>query len=468
MQETKKDEMSLKETFATLFKASKAFWLINMVNFGDGIAYFGILTLLTLFLGSDVGMSDKMTGISVSAFTGLVTLFMFGGGFISDKLGVRKAISLSLLMLLIGRALTTMSPLTGGLAYYCAWAGLFFMAAGSGVLQPALYAGIKEYTDERTATIGYGVLYAIMNLGIVAENFISPFVRKDGVFLNTPLGTIIGLGWGIDGVFWLCAALTGFMFLLHIGLFTEKVEATHRLVVDVPHTGPKLSLKQKLAELPFLDPRFMFFIFILLPVRTLFAHQFLTMPDYIMRAYPEAVGAKFEWINGLNPLIIVIFVPLIAALTRKANIVTMMIIGTALSAVTTFILVPGPSLNALILYVLLFSLGEAVWSSRFLEYVADLAPAGKVGAYMGLAGIPWFLAKFTTGLYSGFMLERFVPKTGFQDTSTLWLIYALFACISPLGLILGKRWIELKHVPKNEEKRAALEKPENGTAAETA
>jgi POT family proton-dependent oligopeptide transporter len=119
----------------------------------------------------------------------------------------------------------------------------------------------------------------------------------------------------------------------------------------------------------------------------------------------------------------------------------MMIVGTILSAATTFVLVPGPSLSVLLIYVILFSLGEAIWSSRFLEYVAKLAPAGKVGAYMGLAGIPWFLAKFTTGLYSGSLLERYVPVSGPQDTTTLWLIYALIACVSPAGLIMARRWL---------------------------
>ena len=163
-----------------------------------------------------------------------------------------------------------------------------------------------------------------------------------------------------------------------------------------------------------------------------------------MRCYPPEVGAKYEWISGLNPFIIVIFVPLIAAMTRKAKVVDMMLVGTSISALTTFILVPGPDINALIIYVILFSLGEAVWSSRFLEYVADLAPAGKVGAYMGLAGIPWFLAKFTTGLYSGRMLEHFIPKGGPHDSSTLWLIYAIIVCVSPLGLLLVRRWISKK------------------------
>jgi len=101
----------------------------------------------------------------------------------------------------------------------------------------------------------------------------------------------------------------------------------------------------------------------------------------------------------------------------------------------------------LILYVVLFSLGEAVWSSRFLEYVADIAPAGKVGAYMGIAGVPWFLAKTVTGFYSGSMLERFCPEGGPFDTGTMWLVYGIIACISPIGLVAARKWIA-KGVPE--------------------
>jgi MFS family permease len=186
----------------------------------------------------------------------------------------------------------------------------------------------------------------------------------------------------------------------------------------------------------------MFFIFILVPVRTMFAHDFLTIPDYIFRAYPPEVGAKYEWLTGINPLIIVLFVPTIAALTRKAKIINMMIIGTSVTATIGFLLTPGPRLWALLTYMVVFSFGEAIWSSRFLEYVAQLAPPGKVGAYMGLGNLPWFLAKFTTGFYSGYMLEHFVPRNGVQNSGTLWLIYASIACTSPIGLILAKRWLE--------------------------
>ena len=681
-EEEPQQDLTLKENIRILFKASKGFWLVNMVNFGDGIAYFGILTLLTRFLGTGLGMSDQLTGISVSAYTGLVTLFMFGGGFVSDKLGVRRALTWSLLVIGIGRILLTgsptgiemdgASPLTSGeiknraslivkitdasdplskyiarrlspettayieqyhrslpssddlnsalsvelnqllrgeslydsarfthielspytmrlleapdidkavlnaallndafpaylvpaeakieitdyrrlavrlldnsnpLSLYLraqlspstdalldeyseslassdtlaatlaselnriiegpcifgehrffgvelsakavkmlvkdpqgkglfrlnklllkeaysyeiarsrfgvekaiAWFGLLLMALGTGVMQPALYAGIKEYTDPRTATIGYGMLYSIMNLGIVAETFISPFIRSDAVFLNLNFTQIIGLGWGIDGVYWMCASITGLMLLIHLSFFTRKVELTDRTVIeDEKADKPKLTLKERLKELPFLDPQFICFIFILLPVRTIFAHDFLTMPDYVFRCFPESVSAKYEWIHGMNPLIIVIFVPTIAAFTRKAKIINMMIIGTIITALIPFILIPGPHLWTLLTYVAIYSLGEAVWSSRFLEYVANLAPAGQVGAYMGLAGIPWFLAKFTTGLYSGSMLARFIPEYGVHDSGTLWGIYACVALISPIGLIAARKWLD--------------------------
>ena len=440
------EDLSLGESLKLLIKASKGFWLVNQVNFGDGIAYFGILTLLTRFLGTRLEMSDALTGVSVSMYTGLVTLFMFGGGFVSDRLGVRRAITWSLVVIGVGRIFLAGAPfgIDIGISHSMAWVGLFAMALGTGVLQPALYAGIKEYSDPRTATIGFGLLYSIMNLGIVAETFVSPFIRSDATFLNLGFAEIVGLGWGIDGVYWVVVFITAVMLLIHITLFTRKVELTDRYVKaeDEEKTPQNLSFIERMKELPFLDAHFMFFIFILLPVRTIFAHDFLTMPDYIFREFPAEVSAKFEWIHGLNPLIIVIFVPLIAALTRKKKIINMMIIGTFITATIPFILVPGPRLWALLTYVVIYSFGEAVWSSRFLEYVADLAPAGRVGAYMGLAGIPWFMAKFTTGFYSGFMLEKFVPEFGVHDSGTLWMIYGCFALISPVALILSKRWIE--------------------------
>lgn len=453
---SKSDDISLWESIKLLLMASRAFWIVNLVSFGDGIAYFGVLTLLTRYLGTDLAMGAAQAGLAVSLFTGLVTLAVAGGGWVADKLGVRRALLASLGVILVGRVLLAFCPHLGigSFASVSAVLALIVMALGYGVLEPSMYSGVKEYTDPRTAAISFSLLYAIMNLGIVASNFISPYLRTDSSFIQLGSFSIKGLGLGIEGVYWACAIITLVMFLGVWCFLTKKVDEHDRYnppsaegekaaqQASEQEEEPASGWERLVKHLgPLADKRFLFFIFMLLPVRTLFAHQWLTIPDYVFRCYPAEVADKFEWLTGLNPLVICVFVPLFAALTHKVKVIDMMLIGTFVSAATTFLLVPGPNLTRLVLYVIIFSLGEALWSSRFLEYVAALAPSGKVGAYMGLAGIPWFLAKFTTGLYSGTVLDIFVPAQGVQHSGQMWFIYALVAMISPLALLLGRNWL---------------------------
>lgn len=441
---------TLRQSLGILLKASRGFWLVNWVNFGDGIAYFGLLALMTLFLEDRVKMSAHGSTVAVSVFTGLVTLFMvLGAGALSDRLGSRRALSVSMAIVLAGRVLLVLAPNAGAAALVTAvaWASIVCMGFGEGVIQPAMYAGVKEYTDARTATLGYAFLYSIMNLGIVAGEAISPLVREtwakrfEGAE-GAPKPTA-----GITGAFWFFIGVSALVLLVNLLLFTRKVELRDRVKPPEapPEEGPK-TLGEKLKALPITDVRFVFFIFVLLPVRTLFAHQWLTMPHYVTRCFPAEVGARWEWVNGLNPLIIVVAVPVLAALTRTRRVIDMMIAGTLVSAGATVLLMTRPSLGLLLGYVVLFSLGEALWSSRFLEYVADLAPAHRVGIYMGIAGLPWFVAKTITGFYAGALLDRFVPEHGAQTPHMLWMIHGAVGLLSPIGLLVARRWL-LTHAP---------------------
>ena len=101
----------------------------------------------------------------------------------------------------------------------------------------------------------------------------------------------------------------------------------------------------------------------------------------------------------------------------------------------------GPKFPFLMTYYLLFSLGEAMWQPRFLQFAAELAPKGRTGAYIAYANIPWFTVKAVAGLYTGRMMATYCPADGPMRTETMWLIYALIAMISPVGLILARRWV---------------------------
>jgi dipeptide/tripeptide permease len=484
-------------SFADLRRLPRAFWFVIGAFVFESMAYFGVLTLMVPYLSGGLGWGDKWASVTVSIFTGLVTLFMLGIGSWAEKLGLRRALLFALLISTVGRALYSYAAGIGPgwIVPVVVIGSLLIVAIGSSILTPVAYSGIKQYTDARTNSMGYGMIYALMNLGIVVIGGLSSWIRPAVQSLkDAPPSAAAGdsgLAWlarfsssGVGAVNWVCMGITLLTFAGFLLLMTKRVEAqkVRPDAADLPPAGPRLTLGARLkvffTEGPFSNARFIFFIFMLLPVRTLFAHQWLTMPEYILRAYPSTVAGYTPWVgqfahwlhgsvpfvagpfvwladrkvadlmewlvNWINPAIIFFVVPVFTALTQRHNVYRMMVIGSLVSAVPTFLLCWGPDLNLLVIYFVIFSLGEALWSARFLQYAAELAPPGRVAQYMGLAQIPWLLAKATTGFYSGWLLGKFCPAgtpVASLHTGRLWFIYGCIAMLSPIGLWLARKWV---------------------------
>jgi proton-dependent oligopeptide transporter, POT family len=431
------------EAFRALRHAPRALWLVIFAFSFDAMAYFGILPLMKAYVGEDVGIPPAHASVWVSVFTGALTLVMlFVGRPAEEKLGIRRGILLALVLVVVGRGLYGSAPFLGGAAMLAV--SLAVVALGEGVLQPVAYAGIKRYTDVKSGAMGYAMLYALFNLGAASVGPISATVRTTFDAKREAGETALS---GFNAVNWVCFGITVATLVVFALSMTRKVEAN---VVRGSASDDGAVKAAGPTKSPFRDARFLFFIFMLLPVRTLFAHQWLTMPEYVLRAYPESIADRMEWlVDSVNPMVIFLGVPTLTAITRRFHVLTMMIVGSAVSALATFLLVPGPDATRLVAYFVVFSIGEALWSSRFLEYAAELAPEGRVAQYMGVANLPWFVAKTTTGFYSGVVLERFVPKEGPTDSGTMWLLYGIIALASPVGLILARRWVLTGMKPKD-------------------
>ena len=449
-------------SYLDLLTLPRAFWYIILAFVLESAAYFGVLTLMTSYLNRDLAWSEAHATIAVSIFTMLVTLCMLGIGSWAERFGLRHAIAVALLISTGGRILYCLAAnysARPALATAVVLISLLLVACGSGILQPLCYSGVKQYTNEKTSSMGYAFIYAIMNLSIVGIGALSAWVRP-GVekLLSVPSGSRSGplaflasfSSSGFNAVNWLCVAITALTLVLFLTLMTKRAEA-EKLRPDIAdpataHALLSIRFRRYFTEGPFSNARFIFFIFMLLPVRTLFAHQWLTMPEYILRAYPGGVADRMEWlVNWINPLIIFFGVPIITALTRGANVYRLMVLGSLVSAAPTFLLCFGANLSTLLIYFVLFSIGEAIWSARFLEFASELAPPGRVSQYMGLANIPWLLAKGTTGFYAGYLLAHYVPKdlppVQQTHTGTLWFIYGCIAMLSPIGLWLAHGWV---------------------------
>ena len=443
--------------FSDLLKLPRAFWIINLTYALDGFAYFGVLVLLPPFLTRGLGISDTLATNLTGAFAMLVTLFQFGFGSYSERFGVRRALTWSFVILAAGRLLLVAAGKSGGGAtgLIIVIAALLVMSIGEGVIQTANYSGLKQYTDERTGALGFGLNYALYNAGIMIAGFASSWIRVgvdeliEGKPGDAALGPLVRTGSGMSAVFLVCGLVTLVSVAVCWLWFSRRAEAEklrpedETRIVASRAAEKKLSLRERFRQSPFADARFTFFVFMLFPARTMFAHQIHTLGLYILRAYPKDVGDRMEWFNNVaNPLVVFVSVPIIAALTRGTSMVRLMLVGTLVTALPTFLLVLPERWEILLAYVTIFSLGEALWQPRFYQFAADLAPEGKMGAYMAAANLPWLLAKWTTGWYAGAMLGVFCPETGSRRPGVMWAIYGAFALVSPLGLLVARRWLE--------------------------
>lgn len=398
-----------------------------------------MLPFLVPFM-SEQGLTDRQAGYAVSFYTGVVTFAMLFGGRLSDRLGVRRSLALAMLLSGLGRGLFAAAPSVGPALMML---GLLIAAAGAAICQPALYSGVKAFCHPRATSLGYSLLYSTLSLGIGMGSLISPFLRTDSVVWGVP-----GLNWGFAGVMWTATLVTGLALLIQAMALWRSPSLSSPVLSERDQDQAVSS-----GTVAF-DARFLYFICILIPVRTLFAHQFLTLSTYVLRVYPRSVSDHLEWYtNLLNTPIVLVLVPMFTLFTRRVRVVDVMIAGTMVTCLSTFVLVWPPEAGHLIAYIVLFSIGEAMWGSRFLEHVAELAPTDRLGQYMGIAGLPWFFAKFTTGFYSGAMLDRYVPANGARDAATMWLLYGAFALLSPLGLLLARRWL-LRSTSENALKQA--------------
>lgn len=508
------------QPFIDLVHAPRALWGVNLGQFLEGIAYWGILAYLTMyfsdFVFQGVQNPNDYAAKMVMVLTAGITFSMFFLGSVVDKKGIRFAFISSFALLIVGRIIIAAAPTLFGLRPDGLWSplhlvtmgGILFVVLGYGMFQPSAYAAVKHLTTPKTAAIGFAMIYAVMNLGGWLPSF--SFLLRDDDFL----------GLGFAGVYWVYAIVTIIALVVVIVILSRKTveegiaaakeetkkiheetankskkdttspdneEGNGRSGVNVPlhlwgfaiaiiaavffgfsgvwsYLGAGVlallwvalllvpKLRQIVANHPLTNGKFFFFIFALIPVQTLFTYNWLVLPPYINRTYEGWIGEYFEVFSNANPALIFILAPVVAALSQKANVYRMMVIGTLVMAAPAFLLVIGPYPWTLGSYIVLMTIGEAMWQPRFLQYAAEIAPKGRTGQYMGVAQFPWFLTKVLVPLiYSGKMMDLYCPADGPKNTEFMWLVFACIAMCSTVMLLLAKGWLGKDFKTKSED-----------------
>jgi proton-dependent oligopeptide transporter, POT family len=453
----KKSAMDVMKQYFLDFKVLKdcprEYWTIQVINLFDAFAYFAFLNIAVVFLSENIGFSDTSAGYVFAVFTTTVTLMLFFSGFITDSLGIKKALYVAMALLLISRGGIAICGFFPNIPYRTTiiWPLFFLLAPGTAMVQTVFQAAIRRYTSNRARSAGFSMWYLIMNIGAALGGFAIDFVRLTLKMDNT---WIVNIGVGAAVI---CTIMTLLFIRNELQVYgagetpapeTEKSERKYPWVI----------LREVISESAFW--RFIVLVSCLIGVRAVFLYMALLSPKYWLRVIgPEAPMGKFQ---AVNPILIVVGLILFIPIANKFNIFKMLVIGGVISSISLFALVLpwqwfgldiGFSYTTMtMIQLIVLSIGEIIWSPKLQEYTAAVAPKGQEGSYLGMSLLPYFVAKTFITLLSGHMLLKFCPEgirpsieagtlTFWQSPEAMWFILGLFALLGLVIAMLFKGWL---------------------------
>lgn len=487
--------------YATGLKASpREIWFVSISQITEFTAYSVMLMTLTLWLSSDIGLSDVAAGNYMGTWNFSYTILIIGVGSLVDAVGVKKVLVIGTVLAIISRFFLFVSTNL----WVATILGFVPQAVSIAFLSPVISVALKRYTKSDTSALGFAMFYTLMNVGFALGGLIFDWIRQIfgeyGSVMLPLLGEISTYRFILFTSFLI--SFPGMLFILimrdnidlkddgvlEIGAKKEKKEGNVAVSIFKSIKGSfadAAKIFTNVARQPAFW-KFMALLAILLGVNYVFYHFHYTFPKYGIRVLGE--GAKIGNVYGvLNPVIIVFFVPLIAWLTRKWSSYKMITIGSIISAASVFFVVlpdkfyapiadsiagrliwqewlevpDGTDIStiavylALCLFVVFFTIGEAIWSPRLMEYTAKIAPKGQEGSYLSLSLLPKFISQPLVGFMSGKLLavyapaEEIVNEAGVKSLQVgdisqhhmIWIWVGAVAIISPLGMIVFGKFL---------------------------
>jgi MFS family permease len=448
--------------FGVLRETGLEYWGIQIVNFLDCTFYFAMLTIATLFLSTDLGVNDVHAGYIVGLFTSVVTIMLTFSGVMTDWLGIRKSLRISVGSMLVLRVAMVFVGLTPSLPNrgWIATGLLVLMAPFTAGIQTVFQASTQRYTTKKSRSAGFNLWYLFMNVGAAAGGAAVDIVR-----LKLRVGNVHIFTLGVATAV-LCLICGEFMVRKEQQLRGPD-EAPEPVAEKKEKKSPWQIFREVVTERAFF--RLLVLIALILGVRAVYTYLYLLMPKYWERTIgPDAAIGVLNMINPIGIVIgLIVFIPF----ANKFKVFDMLVYGAMVSAFSLFPMalpwqvyggdiVRSHYLMA-ILCMIIVTVGEVLWSPKLYEYTAAIAPKGQEGTYLGLSMIPWFLAKTLVSAFSGHMLTRWSPEKFavngvevplqqamvqnqvpyWQSPAAMWLILGAYAMVGCIGALFLRGWL---------------------------
>ncbi len=431
-------------------------WIAYAVKVLESLAYFSSVLVLMIFLTQDMGLTDTMAGTIFGLWSASMSFFMLFVGFIADSLGIKKALIVGLLIALVGRLAITFTTNP-----WFVYPGLFVLSVGFAYMIPLIAAAVKLFSTKKAQSYAFSWYYVVMNVG----SFIAG-ISLDG--LRSTFTEPIAFGFlGMDlvirpiQIIFAVAVVATFVSLALVIFLVrnrippeelasdendeesrKKAEAQDKAQQESQHKTALDVMKEVVKERTFWI--FITFIFLLVLVKMIFQYNHSLYPLYMERiGFSEWTGKLYS----INPLIIIFLVPVMTALTRQMKAYNVIMLGSFVSAGSVFFMGVGESIMMIVMFQVVLSIGEALYSPRIYDYTANVAPPGKESSYMAYSKAPMFFAKVAAGPITGILLANMCAEgstIGERNTELMWIIVGISTMVSPIMLLLGRRWLDVE------------------------
>jgi len=405
----------------------RGFWFVFWGELAERSSYYGMRTLLALYLVDVIGFQKHSGAFIVHMFIATCYLLPLAGGFIADRyLGRYKTIVYFSLPYILGHVLLGWPTHIPAMIYFA----LFLLAAGSGTIKPStsplmglIYekSGKKDLLPE-----AFSYFYLAINLGSLFSTFALPKVRDH--FMPATGWTPASLSIGYQ------VALAFPTLLMVVALFIFAIGKRYYPKENVG-AHPKKTPEQRKAERATLARIAGIFLIIIFwwfvydqyaDVWIYFAKDHMNL-----RVWPLDVSLTADQVQFVNPLFILLFTPIFnwqwnwLAKRRggvQVPITQRMLFGFILTLVATLILTgiafaaqagATPSIWWQILAFAVLTYAELCVSMLGLAFAYEQALPGTKSMVTAVFFLTIFAGDFLGGVYGNMYDHGLSPLTFF-------------------------------------------------------
>jgi dipeptide/tripeptide permease len=387
----------------------RTFWVSNTLELFERWAWYGVFMLLANYLtgSSEAGgleFTQAQKGMLMGVGTGILYFLPVLTGAIADRYGYKRMLLVSFLIYI--SALVILPQVK---SYPAVFAVYIYLAVAAAIFKPIVSATVAKTTNERNASIGFGIFYMMINIG----GFFGPIV------------TLLFKG-NYPVVFYLSAGIMA----LNLLLLPFYKEPGREKTAREPLSTTFRTIFRNMGDI-LRDGKFIVFLLIAAGFWTMYNQLFYTLPvfvaqwvdteplyDFFARYFPffsnhysPAPGViDAELVTNFDALTIILLQIGVSALVMRMRPLRSMVAGFLVCTIGMALTLVTQNVFFTLVAILIFALGEMAGSPKINEYVGTIAPPDKKAAYMGYSFIPIFIGNVIAGFISGNVYQAMSDK----------------------------------------------------------